>query len=190
MGVSLGPFYAETAMQKFERKHMETLIKLGVKYRGRYVDDITAKINKKAHNDILNYLNSQHKTIKFTIEHQKNNKLPFLDTTVIIKDNKLYTTLYHKPTFTGVYLNWTSLTSRKYKIGLIKCLLDRIWKICSQEEDINTEIEKLKTILAKNEYPKPIIEKEITNYIKRKTQTQPPQLQYQQNQQYKHNQFK
>ncbi|MBI3220718.1 MAG: hypothetical protein HYZ44_14480, partial [Bacteroidetes bacterium] len=66
------------------------------------------------------------------------------------------------------YLNWTSLTSRKYKIGLIKCLCDRIWKICDKVEDRELEIKKLKHILAKNEYPEKLVDAEIDKFIKRK----------------------
>ena len=73
--------------------------------------------------------------------------------------------MYHKKTFTGTYLNWTSLTDRKYKIGLIYCLLDRIWKICFDQEARDLEVSKLKIILAKNEYPSHIIEKEINKFI-------------------------
>ncbi len=43
--------------------------------------------------------------------------------------------------------------SWKYKVGLIKCLLDRIWKICSTEKDKAAEIEQLKRILEQNEFP-------------------------------------
>ena len=77
--------------------------------------------------------------------------------------------MYHKKTFTGVYLNWTSLTSRKYKVGLIKCLLDRIWKICSTENDRAAEIEQLRRILEQNEFPQTVVESEISRYMARKT---------------------
>ena len=73
--------------------------------------------------------------------------------------------MYHKKTFTGTYLNWTSLTDRKYKIGLIYCLLDRIWKICSDPKDRELEVSKLKGILAKNDYPTSIIEKETEKFL-------------------------
>ena len=63
-----------------------------------------------------------------------------------------------------MYLNWTSLTDRKYKIGLIYCLLDRIWKICSDPKDRELEVSKLKGILAKNDYPTSIIEKETEKF--------------------------
>ena len=60
------------------------------------------------------------------MEKENNNTLNFLD--VKIKrgsDNSISTSTSRKPTFTGVMLNWNSLTSIKYKKGLIRCLLDR-----------------------------------------------------------------
>ena len=75
------------------------------------------------------------------------------------------TTIYHKKTFTGVYLNWTSLTSRKYKIALIKCLLNRILRICSEEKDRELEIRKLKFNLERNQYPRTVIDQVIDGVL-------------------------
>ena len=72
---------------------------------------------------ILEYIYNQHSNIKFTVEHEANNKLPFLDTCVVRGRNGNNTTIYRKETLTGVYLNWTSLTARRYKMGLINCLV-------------------------------------------------------------------
>ena len=63
-------------------------------------------------------------------------------------------------------LNWNSLTSIKYKKGLIRCLLDRSNKICSTLEQKIIEKEELKNILIKNNYPPYIIEKEFEKYEK------------------------
>ena len=112
------------------------------------------------------FLNEQHKNIKFTVEVESNNSIPFLDTKVKRRrDLKLTTTLYHKKTFTGTYLNWNSLTERRYKVGLIYCLLDRIWKICSDQKDRDFEISKLKAILVKNDYPTKVIESEVSKFV-------------------------
>jgi hypothetical protein len=174
MGSPLGPLFANIFMDEFENKHMEKLKELGVQDWLRYVDDIFTTINnQKSSKDILDYLNNQHNCIKFTIEEEKNNQLPFLDTLVKRKEQGYFTTVYHKKTFTGVYLNWNSLTSRKYKIKLIYCLCDRIWKISQQEEDRNFEIKKLRAILIKNDYPDHIIDKEIDKFVKNKTNTNP-----------------
>jgi hypothetical protein len=144
---------------------MEDLRKLGIKLWVRYVDDIFATMdNKEQAERILSFLNAQHPNLRFTIEHEANNKLPFLDTSVERKVNKFSTTMYRKKTFTGVYLNWTSLTSKKYKIGLIRCLADRVWKICSESEEREVELNKLKVILARNDYPPDVVEKALTKF--------------------------
>jgi hypothetical protein len=61
------------------------------------------------------------------------------------------------------------MASQKYKVGLIKCLLDRIWKICSTESDRAAEIEQLRRILARNEFLQTVVESEISRYMSRKT---------------------
>ena len=138
MGSPLGPLFAHAFMYQFEKKHMPRLRELGIKKSHIYVDDIFATLNNK--NDalkVLEFINTQHSNLKFTVEYENNNQLPFLYTLVKRNSYQYFTTLYRKPTFTGVYLNWTSLTSRKYKTGLIKCLMNRIWKICTKDEDRN-----------------------------------------------------
>ena len=167
MGSPLAPTCAGFFMDNFESKTISKLRRKGVKVWFRYVDDTFVVLRGKDYaEEVLSFLNSQHNNIKFTVEHEKDNSIPFLDTKVKRKsDLKLFTTLYHKKTFTGTYLNWNSLTDRKYKIGLIYCLLDRIWKIVSEQRDRDLEVSKLKAILAKNDYPTKIIEAEITKFI-------------------------
>lgn len=152
MGSPLGPLFANFFMSHFERKHMSEFKKLGINLWYRYVDDDFASLKLNANVDaILEFMNGLHKNIRFTFELEENNKLPFLETYVVRYIDKYVTTVYHKQTFTGVYLNWTSLTSRKYKIGLINCLLNRIHRICTRPEDRHIEIARLKSILHKNE---------------------------------------
>jgi hypothetical protein len=166
MGSPLGPLFANIFMDDFEGKHITKLKELGVQTWMRYVDDVFATIKRDSNKEnILKFLNEQHSNIKFTIEMEKNNSLPFLDTLVKRKEAGYTTTIYHKKTFTGVYLNWTSLTSRRYKIKLIYCLCDRIWKICKQQEDKELEFKKLRQTLIKNQYPEHIIDKEIEKFV-------------------------
>ena len=174
MGSPLGPLFANIFMNNFELLHSEKLKELGVNIWLRYVDDVFATLSdKRKAEEILSYLNQQHPNIKFTIEHEVEDKLPFLDTSVYRSQTRYHTTLYRKKTFTGVYLNWTSLTAKKYKINLIYCLLDRIWKICSEIEERENEIKKLKIILAQNEYPQHIIDREIEKFINNRNKPQP-----------------
>jgi hypothetical protein len=170
MGSPLGPLFANAFMSDFEEKHIGKLREMSLNIWLRYRDDVYAAVKSKGvEEEILLYLNSQHPNIRFTMELENGDSMPFLDVRVIRRVNKYETTVYHKKTLTGVYLNWTSLTSRKYKVGLIKCLLDRIWKICSTENDRAAEIEQLRRILKQNEFPQTVVESEISKYMARKT---------------------
>jgi hypothetical protein len=143
----------------------------------RFVDDIFALLTSKEKADnVLDYLNKQHPNIKFTVEHEKDNSLPFLDVVIRKTAAGFETTVYRKKTYTGVHLNWTSLTSKRYKIGLIRCKLNRIWRICSSEQLRDEEITNLKEVLRKNGYPEVVITKEIEAFKKRKAtrDEQPP----------------
>jgi hypothetical protein len=177
MGSPLGPLFASIFMSDFERKHMESLKNLGLRKWLRYVDDVFASFsNKEQAETVLNHLNVLHNNIKFTIEHEENGKLPILDTTIERRVGKYITTLYRKKTFTGVYLNWTSLTAKRYKLGLIKNLTNRILRICMDPKDIETELAKMKTTLEKNEYPRFIIDREVNMTIEKwNSRTENPQ---------------
>ena len=55
---------------------------------------------------------------------------PFLDVLVNSNDpNSLLTSVYRKKTFTGLLTNYFSFTSYSYKVGLIRTLVDRAYKI-------------------------------------------------------------
>ena len=66
------------------------------------------------------YINSRHNNMTFTYETEKENKLAFLDVLVTRKGGRSFTTsLYRKPTFSGLYSNFESFMADSYKRGLI-----------------------------------------------------------------------
>ena len=74
------------------------------------------------------YLNKKHKNISFTLELEENNKLSFLDIDVQRCDTSIsfMTSIYRKPTFSGMYTNFKSFVSIKYKYALTSPLLFRV----------------------------------------------------------------
>ena len=59
--------------------------------------------------------------MSFSMETEKENKLSFLDVEVIREQGKFATTVYRKPTFSGVYSNFESfLPSVKMFSRLLK----------------------------------------------------------------------
>ena len=94
----------------------------------RYVDDILI-ILCSTKDTLMDKANQLHADVKFTLEHENNNKLPFLDVLVDNSDESVITSVYRKPTWSGLYLNFHSFNPMRYKIGLIECQSNRAHKI-------------------------------------------------------------
>ena len=60
------------------------------------------------------------------------------------------TSVYHKPTFSGVYTNFGRFIPKSYKYNLLFTLLHRAFKLCSNFERFHQEIDMLKTIFENN----------------------------------------
>ena len=64
------------------------------------------------------------------MEIEKDKMILFLDVLITSpEDGCFLTSVFHKATFTGLFLNFTSYTLLRYKLGLIKTLIDRAFKI-------------------------------------------------------------
>ena len=100
----------------------------------------------------LDSLNSLNLSFRLTFEKESNLALPFLDVSVEKSPSKFITSIYRKPTFTGQYLHWNSISFWKRIINLILTLTYRILGICSPER-LPSELDKIKFILLTNGYP-------------------------------------
>ena len=75
----------------------------------RYVDDTFPVLDRDHVDDFLQHLNCQQSTIRFTMETERDNTIPFLDITVTRDSDCLVTTtVYRKPTHTNQYLAYDS----------------------------------------------------------------------------------
>ena len=79
--------------------------------------------------------------------------------------NILNTTTYHKSTYSGLLLNFDSFTSRFYKISLIKCLIDRAYKINNTWASFHNDVTKIKETLKRNSFPPFLIDKITKSYL-------------------------
>ena len=165
MGSPLAPVLANIFMGFYESKYEYNLNK--PKFYLRYVDDILVAFDKEEDSlDFLNFLNKRHPNIKFTIEKQTNHPIAFLDVFISgINNQNLTLQRYHKSTYTGLLLNFKSFTSFSYKFSLIKCLIDRSFKICNNWNSFHNDIENIKSNLIKNAYPPSLIDKVIKKYL-------------------------
>ena len=169
MGSPLGPTLANIFLCHFEEIWLSQCPKqFKPKYYQRYVDDIFLLFDKPDHvNKFENFLNSWHKNIKFTKELEKDNAIPFLDILVSRKTCNFETSIYRKPTFSGVYLNFKSFVPEVYKRGLVNCLLFRVHKLCTNWSIIHDEINKIKEIFLKNKYPLDFLDFLIKKFVEK-----------------------
>ena len=125
----------------------------------------------------MNFLNNRHPNIKYTIEKQINHFIAFPDAFISgINNQNLTFQTCHKSTCTGLLLNFKSFTSFSYKISLIKCLIDRSFKICNNWNSFHNDIENIKSNLIKNAYPPFLIDKIIKKYLDYKFSSNQNQL--------------
>ena len=94
-----------------------------------------------------------------------NGSLPFLDLLISRNNKGFTTTVYHKPTFSGVYSNFNSFIADKYKHCLIFTLLFRIFSIVSDFSKFHEEVNYLKNVLKKNSFPSTLVDKCIKIFL-------------------------
>ena len=83
----------------------------------RYVDDCYTIIKKDAVNSFHETLNSINPDISFTIEHENNGKLAFLDTMTTRHYNKIHVAVYRKTTHTDRDLDYNSHHDKRHKLS-------------------------------------------------------------------------
>ncbi|XP_062704621.1 uncharacterized protein LOC134286935 [Aedes albopictus] len=99
MGSKLSPLLANVFMSDFEVELQKE--KLFPRVWRRYVDDIFAVVKERYLSQVLDLLNAQHESIKFTLEKEVDGKLPFLDLMISkTEENRLKYAIYRKPTST------------------------------------------------------------------------------------------
>jgi len=115
---------------------------------------------------ILNAFNKFHPMLQFTLE-VGGNHINFLDTTIILDDNKIKFDWYHKPTYSGRYLNYWSQHPMSQKRGTILSLVDRAFLLSHPEfHQKNLEFVIKNLSLINNDYPLNVIFKVMTDRVK------------------------
>ena len=120
MSSPLGPILANVFMCHFENIWLENCPAhfKPIVYR-RFVDDTFLLFRTKDHVEkFKNYLNKQHKNIKLMSEIEENRSLSFLHTIITHENNKFVTSVYRKPTCSGVFTNFESFIQEMHKRGL------------------------------------------------------------------------
>ena len=120
----------------------------------RYVDDIFVLFeSSEPANSFLECMSSNYQNINVTVEKENVESLLFLDVKICRQNGKFVNSVYRKPTFSPVFTNYESFIPTYQKRGLLHTLLHRSFSICCDFKTFHFEIDHLKTILIKNNYP-------------------------------------
>ena len=119
----------------------------------RYVDDtFILWPHQEDVQILLDHVNSIRPSIQFTMEKEKDNKLPFLDVLVTRTEQGFRSSVYRKPTFTGQYLNFNSHHPHTVKKGIVRCLKHQAKTISIDTDAYQEEIISLSHNLHRNNY--------------------------------------
>ena len=110
MGSPLGPILANIFLSHHEENWLNKCsIKFKTSFYRRCVDDIFVLFESfESADSFREYMSSKHQNINFTIEKKNVGSLSFLDVKICRKNGKFVTSVYRKPTFSGVFTNYES----------------------------------------------------------------------------------
>jgi len=132
----------------------------------RYVDDIYTDANQGLRLKIKASM-EENSVLKFTCEESQNNQLPFLDVLKIYDTSRFSTSVYVKPTDTGICLNGKSECPEKYKEAVVMSYVKRAWTTCSTYEFFEAEIARVKQVLVNNSYQNRLIDRTIKTFLEK-----------------------
>ena len=122
----------------------------------QYVDDLILSVPRGTSEEILSIFNSFNCHIQFTVEEEKENSVPFLDTKVIREGSTIILDWYQKPTSSGRYINFHSYHSFKMKTNVIMGLKKRILDICHPSK-VKNALKRLCDQMMDNGYPRQLL---------------------------------
>ena len=175
MGSPISPVICNIFMEYFESELLPTIITNRFTWF-RYVDDVFCLVpNEIDLNNFLQRLNSLQQSIKFKIEVEEENQLPFLDT-LCIRDNinnKIKFTVFRKVTHSNSYIHSFSNHNINVKLSTMSNIFLRAYNICDPEY-IDDEINYIFDIFKKLGYGEVAVKK---SYFKaRKTFYKPKEI--------------
>ncbi|CAN7978019.1 unnamed protein product, partial [Ixodes persulcatus] len=158
MGAAVSVTVANLTMEAIEQKALSTFSSTPTLFL-RYVDDCFCVAKTSEVDRLHKHLNSIHPDIQFTVEHESNGCLPFLDVSVEKTGNHLSFQVYRKATHTGRYLKFSSDHPTTHKSSVVSALFRRALTVCSTKKSLKMEVDIIKRDLRKNNYPTRFVNK-------------------------------
>ena len=163
MGTPMAPSIANIFMGCLERHLLSSSSwQVNPKMWRRFIDDILILWTHGEHQlkNFIDWLKSQHHTIKFTSNHGRS-RIPFLDVSMSVVEGIIVTDVHIKPTDAHMYLPFNSCHPRHCMRGIPHGQALRLRRICSEEDTLKLRSKELQGRLEKRGYPKSLVETAI-----------------------------
>jgi len=165
MGSALGPTFAEFYMCDLENRVFSDNPNLKPIIYARYVDDCFLFVDKFETLTNIRTMFEQHSVLHFTYEIESSRRLSFLDVIINRCRDNFETSVHIKKTSSGDCINYKSICPDRYKIGIIKTLLNRGFRISSNWSLFHEEINRIKQLLTNNNFPMKIIDETVQKFM-------------------------
>ena len=173
MGSPLSGIVADIFLNNFENKYIFNNINnkftRNIIYYTRYIDDILVIFNGTTRqiNQLLNNLNN-HKSIKFTVEHETKNSINYLDLNINKIENSLRFKIYRKPTATDITIHAHSYHPHTQKLAAYNSFIHRLINVPMNNDDYMHELKIIKQIALANGYSDAMIDKLLHKHKNKK----------------------
>ncbi|XP_073172201.1 uncharacterized protein KIAA0930 homolog isoform X4 [Lepidochelys kempii] len=161
MGTRMAPQYANIFMADLEQRFLSSRPLTPLLYL-RYIDDIFIiwTHGKEALEEFHHDFNNFHPTINLSLV-QSTQEIHFLDTTILINDGHINTTLYRKSTDRYSYLHASSFHPDHTTQSIVYSQALRYNRICSNPSDRDKHLQDLYQAFLQLQYPPAEVKKQI-----------------------------
>ena len=155
MGASVSAVLGDIVMENLEIEVLRTIPYLILYYK-RFKDDLFLCVRQDEVQLITDYFNDYNPDLQFTLEEEVDNKLNYMDMTLVRSNNVITCKWYQKPTASGRYVNFLSVQPYLYKKNVALNLAHRIVRLTNVTYRREV-VEKGKNLLSENCYPESLI---------------------------------
>ena len=167
MSSPLAPVLANLFMGHHERIWLQQYDGPAVYFYRRYVDDTFCLFNNEKGCigifPVHKWQTPQHQV------HHGDGGQPQTTLDVLFDNSNpaqsLVTSVFHKSTYTGLLTNFLSFSPFSYKLGPIRMLVERTFKINNNWTGFHNNIKELSNILEKNQFPSRLVSSIVKQYL-------------------------
>jgi len=161
MGAPTSSILSEIYLQYLENTKIQNiLMKPGIEGYLRYVDDILLIYNKNQTDigEIVLSFNSLTPSLNFTLEQETDNKLNFLDITIIKVAGRISFDIYRNPTTTDVVIPNDSCHPQEHKMAALRYFLNRVNMYDIDTKRKQAKMDTIKQIIHNNRYDTSVLD--------------------------------